>query len=62
METLFDILEALPTWFVVIDGLLIALLAAAALTPTKKDDAILDRVKNIFDKLRSLLVNRDPKV
>ena len=62
METLFNILEVLPTWFVVIDGLLIALLAVAALTPTKKDDAILDRVKNIFDKLRSLLVNRDPKV
>jgi len=62
METLFNILEVLPTWFVVIDGLLIALLAVAALTPTKKDDAILDRLKNIFDKLRSLLVNRDSKV
>jgi hypothetical protein len=38
--------------------LLIAALAVAALTPTDKDDAVLARVKNVFDKLRSLLVKK----
>jgi len=59
MENLFAIFEVLPTWFVAIDGLLIALLAVAALTPTDKDDAVLSRAKNLFDKLRALLVKRD---
>jgi hypothetical protein len=58
MENLFAILEVLPTWFVAIDGLLIALLAVAALTPTDKDDAVVARAKNLFDKLRSLLVKK----
>ena len=58
MENLFAILEVLPAWFVAIDGLLIALLAVAALTPTEKDDAVLARAKNLLDKLRSLLVKR----
>jgi len=58
MENLFAIFEALPVWFVAIDGLLIAALAVAALTPTDKDDAVLARVKNLFDKLRSLLVKK----
>lgn len=59
MENLFAIFEVLPTWFVALDGLLIALLAVAALTPTDKDDAVLARAKNLFDKLRALLVKRD---
>lgn len=58
MENFFEILEALPAWFVALDGLLIAALAVAALTPTEKDDAVLARVKNLFDKLRSLLVKK----
>jgi len=58
MENFFGILEALPAWFVAVDGLLIALLAVAALTPTDKDDKVLARAKNLFDKLRSLLVKR----
>ena len=58
MENFFEILEALPAWFVAIDGLLIAALAVAALTPTDKDDAVLARVKNLFDKLRGLLVKK----
>lgn len=59
MENLFAIFEVLPAWFVALDGLLIALLAVAALTPTDKDDAVLARAKNLFDKLRALLVKRD---
>lgn len=59
MENLFAIFEVLPAWFVALDGLLIALLAVAALTPTDKDDAVLARAKNLFNKLRSLLVKRD---
>ena len=58
MENFFEILEALPAWFVALDGLLIAALAVAALTPTDKDDAVLARAKNLFDKLRSLLVKK----
>ena len=58
MENLFAIFEVLPAWFVAIDGLLIALLAVAALTPTDKDDAVVARAKNLFDKLRSLLVKK----
>ena len=58
MENLFAIFEVLPAWFVAIDGLLIALLAVAALTPTDKDDAVVSRVKNLLDKLRSLLVKK----
>lgn len=58
MENFFEILEALPAWFVAVDGLLIALLAVAALTPTDKDDAVLARVKNLFDKLRGLLIKK----
>lgn len=59
MENLFAIFDVLPAWFVALDGLLIALLAVAALTPTDKDDAVLARAKNLFDKLRALLVKRD---
>ena len=59
MENLFAIFDVLPAWFVALDGLLIALLAVAALTPTDKDDAVLARAKNLFNKLRSLLVKRD---
>ena len=58
MENFFAIIEALPAWFIAIDGLLIAALAVAALTPTDKDDAVLARAKNLFDKLRGLLVKR----
>jgi hypothetical protein len=58
MDNFFGILEALPAWFVAIDGLLIALLAVAALTPTEKDDAVLARAKNLFDKLRGLLIKK----
>jgi len=58
MENLFAIFEVLPAWFVAVDGLLIALLAVAALTPTDKDDAVVARAKNLFDKLRSLLVKK----
>jgi len=58
MENLFAIFEVLPAWFVAIDGLLIAALAVAALTPTEKDDAVLARAKNLFDKLRGLLVKK----
>lgn len=59
MENLFAIFEVLPAWFVAIDGLLIAFLAVAALTPTDKDDAVLARAKNLLDKLRSLLVKKN---
>ena len=58
METFFGIIEALPAWFVAIDGLLIAALAVAALTPTEKDDTVLLRVKNVFDKFRGLLFKK----
>ena len=58
MENFFEILEALPAWFIAIDGLLIAALAVAALTPTDKDDDVLLRVKNVFDKLRGLLIKK----
>ena len=58
MDNLFAILEALPAWFVALDGLLIAALAVAALTPTDKDDKVLARAKNLFDKLRSLLIKK----
>ncbi len=58
MESLFAIFEVLPAWFVAIDGLLIAALAVAALTPTDKDDAVLARAKNLFDKLRGLLIKK----
>jgi len=46
----------MPALFVALDGLLIALLGIAALTPTEKDDAVLSRVKNLFDKAMSLVV------
>lgn len=58
METFFGIIEALPAWFVALDGLLIAALAVAALTPTDKDDAVLARAKNVFDKFRGLLFKK----
>ena len=58
METFFEIIEALPAWFIAIDGLLIALLAVAAFTPTKKDDTVLLRAKNVLDKLRGLLFRK----
>ena len=59
MENLFAVIDVLPTWFVALDGLIIALLGIAALTPTDKDDAVVARVKNLFDKLRSLLVKKN---
>ena len=59
MENVFAIFDVLPAWFVALDGLLIALLAVAAPTPTEKDDAVLARAKNLFDKLRSLLVKKN---
>ena len=58
MENFFEIIEALPAWFIAIDGLLIAALAVVALTPTDKDDDVLLRVKNVFDKLRGLLIKK----
>lgn len=58
MENVFGVLDVLPDWFVALDALLIAVLGIAALTPTKEDDAVLSRVKNLFDKLRALLVKR----
>ena len=59
MENIFEVIDALPAWFVALDALLIAVLGVAALTPTDKDDAVLARAKNLFDKLRALLVKRD---
>ena len=59
MENIFEVIDALPAWFVALDALLIAVLGVAALTPTDKDDAGLERAKNLFDKLRALLVKRD---
>lgn len=59
MENIFEVIDALPAWFVALDALLIAVLGVAALTPTDKDDAVLERAKNLFDKLRALLVKRD---
>ena len=56
MEDLLALFDVLPAWFVALDSLLIAVLGIAALTPTEKDDAVLARVKNLFDKARSLLV------
>lgn len=56
MEDILALLDVIPTWFLALDGLLIALLGIAALTPTDKDDAVLARAKNLFDKARSLLV------
>lgn len=56
MEDILALLDVIPTWFLALDGLLIALLGIAALTPTEKDDAVLARAKNLFDKARSLLV------
>jgi len=50
------IFDVVPTWFVALDALLIALLGIAALTPTEKDDAVLARVKNLFDKAKTLIV------
>ena len=56
MEDLMVIFDVLPSWVLALDGLLIALLGIAALTPTEKDDAVLARVKNLLDKAKSLLV------
>jgi len=56
MEDLLALLDVIPTWFLALDGLLIALLGIAALTPTDKDDAVLARAKNLFDKAMSLIV------
>lgn len=53
---IMQIFDVIPAWFVALDALLIALLGIAALTPTEKDDAVLARVKNLFDKAKSLLV------
>jgi hypothetical protein len=50
------IFDVVPAWFVALDALLIALLGIAALTPTEKDDAVLARVKNLFDKAKTLIV------
>lgn len=50
------IFDVVPAWFVALDALLIALLGIAALTPTEKDDAVLARAKNLFDKAKSLIV------
>ena len=56
MEDILALLDVIPAWFLALDGLLIAVLGIAALTPTEKDDAVLARAKNLFDKARSLLV------
>jgi len=56
MEDLMAIFDVLPSWVLALDGRLIALLGIAALTPTEKDDAVLARVKNLFDKAMSLVV------
>jgi len=56
MEDILGLLDVIPTWFLALDGLLIALLGIAALTPTDKDDAVLARAKNLFDKAMSLIV------
>lgn len=50
------IFDVVPAWFVALDALLIALLGIAALTPTEKDDAVLARAKNLFDKAKALIV------
>jgi hypothetical protein len=52
---IMEIFDVVPAWFVALDALLIALLGIAALTPTEKDDAVLARVKNLFDKAMSLV-------
>lgn len=56
MEDLLAIFDVVPAWFVALDALLIALLGIAALTPTEKDDAVLARAKNLFDKAKALIV------
>lgn len=53
---IMQIFDVIPAWFVALDALLIALLGIAALTPTEKDDAVLARAKNLFDKAKALIV------
>lgn len=48
-----DVVYAVLDWFVVNgDSLLLALTLLAALTPTPADDNVIDRVKNLFAKVK----------
>ena len=51
METLNAILEVAPAWLAAITGVVTACTAITALTPTRSDDEVLDKVLRVLNIL-----------
>lgn len=51
MEQITAILEAAPAWLVAITGVVTAATAVTALTPTKTDDEIINKVLKVLNFL-----------
>lgn len=51
MEQIAAILEAAPAWLTAVTGLVTAATAITALTPSKSDDAVLDKVLKVLNFL-----------
>jgi hypothetical protein len=51
MEQITAILEAAPAWLAALTGLVTAATAITALTPSKSDDAVLDKVLKVLNFL-----------
>jgi uncharacterized membrane protein len=51
MEQITEILEAAPAWLVAITGVVTAATAVTALTPSKADDEIINKVLKVLNFL-----------
>lgn len=51
MDQISQILEAAPAWLVAITGVVTACTAITALTPTRSDDEVLDKVLRVLNIL-----------
>lgn len=51
MESIAAIFEAAPAWLTAVTGLVTAATAITALTPTRSDDEILDKILRVLNIL-----------
>lgn len=51
METISNLLEQAPAWLTAITGLVTAATAITALTPTRSDDEVVDKILRVLNIL-----------
>lgn len=61
IETILNYFEDIPAWIVALTSVVTAASAITALTPTKKDDKILNTIKKVLDFLALNVFNAKNK-